>query len=52
MDGKIHEKLGEVSIADEVIASIAGLAATETRGVYALGGNILHDQITFSRSKS
>ena len=52
MDGKIHDKLGEVSIADEVIASIAGLAATETRGVYALAGNILHDQITYSGSKS
>ena len=52
MDVKIHEKLGEVRIADEVIAAIAGLAATEARGVSSLGGGIVHDQITYSGSKS
>lgn len=39
---KIHEKdqVGEVHIADEVVAIIAGLAATEVEGVSAMGGNI------------
>jgi len=52
MDVKMHEKLGEVRIADEVIASIAGLAATEARGVSALAGGIVHDQITLTGSKA
>ena len=52
MDVKIHEKLGDVRIADEVIASIAGLAATEAKGICALAGDIAHDQITHSGSKS
>ena len=38
---KIHEngKVGEVQIADEVVATIAGLAATEVKGVSATSGN-------------
>ncbi len=38
---KIHEKdkVGEVHIADEVIAIIAGLAATEVEGVAGMVGN-------------
>lgn len=32
--------LGEVKIANEVIASIAGLAAAEVEGVYAMCGNL------------
>lgn len=38
---KIHEngKVGEVQIADEVVAVIAGLAATEVKGVSATPGN-------------
>lgn len=32
--------LGEVQIADEVIAIIAGIAATEVEGVAAMAGNI------------
>ncbi len=37
---KIHEngKVGEVQIADEVVAVIAGLAATEVKGVSATSG--------------
>lgn len=33
-------KLGEVKIADDVVATIAGLAATEVEGVAALTGNL------------
>ena len=38
----IHENvnIGEVKVADEVVAIIAGLAATEVEGVDSLGGNI------------
>ena len=32
--------LGEVKIADEVVAIIAGLAATEVEGVSSMAGNI------------
>ena len=36
----IHENvnIGEVKVADEVVAIIAGLAATEVEGVDSLGG--------------
>ena len=34
------DKLGEVQIADEVVAIIAGLAATEVEGVDSMAGNI------------
>ena len=34
------ENLGSVQIADEVVAMIASLAATEVDGVSAMGGNI------------
>ena len=39
---KIHDNgsLGEVQIADEVVAIIAGLAATEVEGVASMAGNI------------
>lgn len=42
---KIHEngKVGEVQIADEVVAAIAGLAATEVKGVYAPVGNVANE---------
>lgn len=33
-------KFGEVKIADDVVATIAGLAATEVEGVAALTGNL------------
>ena len=38
---KIHDdgKIGEVQIADEVVATIAGLAAIEVKGVSAPSGN-------------
>ena len=34
------ESLGEVKIADEVVAIIAALAATEVDGVASMAGNI------------
>ena len=39
---KLYEKdkVGEVQIADEVVAIIAGLAATEVEGVDSMAGNI------------
>ena len=40
---KEDEKLGAVQIADDVVAMIASLAATEVEGVCALAGNITND---------
>jgi len=37
------EKIGEVQIADEVVAIIAGLAATEVEGVDSMAGNITNE---------
>ncbi len=43
----IHEdgQLGTVQIADEVVATIAGLAATEVEGVASMAGNITNELI-------
>ena len=35
--------LGQVQIAEEVVAIIAGLAATEVEGVASMAGNITND---------
>jgi len=42
---KIHEngKVGEVQIADEVVAAIAGLAANEVKGVSTPAGNVTNE---------
>lgn len=42
---KIHEngKVGEVQIADEVVATIAGLAATEVKGVSTTTGSVTNE---------
>ena len=44
----IHEELGmgEVQIADEVVAVIAGLAATEVEGVASMAGNITNEIVS------
>ena len=44
---KIHDNgsLGEVQIADEVVAIIAGLAATEVEGVASMNGNITNELV-------
>ena len=38
-------KIGEVRIADDVVAVIAAIAATETKGVYAMAGNITNELV-------
>ena len=40
-----NDKLGEVQIADEVVAIIAGLAATEVDGVDSMAGNITNELV-------
>lgn len=42
---KVYEKdtIGEVQIADEVVAIIAGLAATEVEGVDSMAGNATNE---------
>lgn len=44
----IHENLniGEVCVADEVVAIIAGLAATEVEGVESMAGNITNELVS------
>lgn len=44
----IHEdgKLGAVQIADEVVAIIAGLAATEVDGVASMAGNVTNELVS------
>lgn len=45
---KIYGKdtIGEVQIADEVVAIIAGLAATEVEGVASMAGNITNEWVS------
>ena len=38
-------EIGTVKIADEVVAVIAGLAATEVKGVASIGGGITNDMV-------
>ncbi len=40
------EEIGQVQIADEVIAVIAGLAATEVDGVATMSGNITNEIVS------
>ena len=46
------DSLGSVKIADEVIACIAGLAATEVEGVDSMAGNVTNDLLTMLRAKN
>ena len=44
---KIREdSLGEIQIADEVVAIIAGLATTEVEGVSSMAGNITNELVS------
>lgn len=47
----IHEngKVGEVQIADEVVATIAGLAATEVKGVSTTTGNVTNEIVKLGK---
>ena len=47
MSHKVYEKnkIGEVQIADEFVAIIAGLAATEVEGVDSMAGNITNELV-------
>ena len=47
-----EEKFGEVRIADEVVAIIAGLAASEVEGVASMAGNVTRDLIVKLGMKS
>ena len=40
-----EKKIGEVQIADDVVAVIAGLAATEVEGVDSMAGNITNELV-------
>lgn len=40
-----NKDIGEVQIADHVVAIIAGLAATEVKGVVAMAGNITNELV-------
>lgn len=41
-----NSKVGEVQIADEVVATIAGLAATEVEGVASMASNITNELVS------
>ena len=41
-----EDNLGEVRIADEVVAIIAGLAATDVDGVSSMAGNITNELVS------
>ena len=41
-----EEAIGQVQIADEVVAIIAGLAATEVEGVASMAGNITNELVS------
>ncbi len=45
-------KVGEVHIADEVVAIIAGLVATEVEGVASMAGNITNELVSKLGMKS
>lgn len=47
MEQRLHEaNVGEVKIADDVVAIIAGIAATEVEGVASMAGNITKEIIS------
>ena len=49
---KADDNLGEVQIADEVVAIIAGLAAMEVEGVASMAGNATRELISKLGMKS
>ena len=47
-----NANMGQVQIADEVVAIIAGLAATEVEGVASMAGNITNELVSKLGKKS
>ncbi len=41
-----ESEMGEIRVADEVIAIVAGLAATEVEGVSSMAGNITNELVS------
>lgn len=41
------DESGEIKVADEVVAIIAGLAATEVEGVSSMAGNITNEIVCY-----
>ncbi|GEM_PF-4004992 len=52
MNSNLNPKIGSVEVADEVFLTIAGLAATEVKGVYALGRKLTHDMVPVAGIKT
>ena len=48
----VEESTGEIKIANDVVATIAALAATETKGVAYLSGSLTDDVIAKLSSKN
>ena len=46
------DESGEIKVADEVVAIIAGLAATEVEGVSSMAGNITNELVSKLGKKS
>lgn len=46
------DESGEIKVADEVVAIIAGLAATEVEGVSSMAGNITNEIVSRLGMKS
>ncbi len=46
MDENIKNKIGTVKIADDAIMAIAGIAATDVKGVFSLEGGITRENVT------
>lgn len=42
----MNDNMGQVQISNEVVTIIAGLAATETKGVASMGGNITNELVS------
>ena len=45
MDENLKNKFGTVKIADDAIMAVAGIAATDVKGVYSLEGGITRDNV-------
>ena len=52
MNFMCNGNMGQVQIADEVVAIIAGLAATEVEGVASMAGNITNELVSKLGKKS